>query len=527
MLDIIEYAKDEYAFPSLIVLGCFDAIHAGHRELFKKAKLQAKINGLDLGVMMFRDGKGGRQVYSFEERVAMLAPFNVKFVLVIDFTPEFKEIAPLDFLAAIEDKINVKAYMSGKDFRFGKGAKGKSSTLKNYAEDEDNGVWYMPVKDVMCEGEKISTTLIKRCLEEGDVRRAGRLLGENFYVEGTVVHGARRGAALLGFPTVNIKYPEWKYPVRQGVYKVTVGIDGGTYLGIANFGGRPTFGDEEELLEVHIKDFEGDLYGKTLKVGFVGYMRSVRRFADPAELAAQLTEDKAALGLSEEQFFARYPLEEAAESSAQPQAEQIEGECVPAQQVSCGGPAPEAASQPINEDTAQPAMEQSADIGAASMCEMVAEIPPAWLLLSETVAGEDIPVTPSEPAEGIEEDIAPSEEIIEEAAQIQSADVIEEVVEESAEPQPEEIEETAEPQPEEAVEEAAEPQPEEAVEEAAEPQSEEVVEETAEPQPEEVIEETVEPQPEEAVEEAAEPQPDEVAEEGAQPLGDEQVEGND
>ena len=516
MLDIIEYAKDEYAFPSLIVLGCFDAIHAGHRELFKKAKLQAKINGLDLGVMMFRDGKGGRQVYSFEERVAMLAPFNVKFVLVIDFTPEFKEIAPLDFLAAIEDKINVKAYMSGKDFRFGKGAKGKSSTLKNYAEDEDNGVWYMPVKDVMCEGEKISTTLIKRCLEEGDVRRAGRLLGENFYVEGTVVHGARRGAALLGFPTVNIKYPEWKYPVRQGVYKVTVGIDGGTYLGIANFGGRPTFGDEEELLEVHIKDFEGDLYGKTLKVGFVGYMRPVRKFADPAELSAQLAEDKAALGLSEDQFFARYPLEEAAECAAQPQAEQTEGECAPARQVSCGEPAPEAASQQAEEDAAQPAIEQSADIGAASMCEMVAEIPPAWLLLSETVAGEDIPVTPSEPAEGIEEDIAPSEEAGEDAAQIQSADVIEEVVEESAEPQPEE-----------AVEEAAEPQPEEVVEEAAEPQSEEVVEETVEPQPEEAVEETAEPQPEEAVEETAEPQPDEVAEEGLQPLGEEQVEGND
>ena len=82
MLDIIEYAKDEYAFPSLIVLGCFDAIHAGHRELFKKAKLQAKINGLDLGVMMFRDGKGGKPLYSFEERVEMLKPYNVKFVLI-------------------------------------------------------------------------------------------------------------------------------------------------------------------------------------------------------------------------------------------------------------------------------------------------------------------------------------------------------------------------------------------------------------------------------------------------------------
>ena len=164
----------------------------------------------------------------------------------------------------------------------------------------------------------------------------------------------------------------------------------------------------------------------------------------------------------------------------------------------------------------QRASAQSADIGAASMCEMVAEIPPAWLLLSETVAGEDIPVTPSEPAEGIEEDIEPSEEIIEEAA----------------EPQPEEaVEETVEPQSEEVVEEAVEPQSEEVVEEAVEPQPEEAVEEAAEPQPEEVVEEAVEeavePQPEEAVEETAEPQPDEVAEEGAQPLGEEQVEGND
>ena len=78
----------------------------------------------------------------------------------VDFNDEFKKIAPLDFLSEVEDKINVKAYMSGKDFRFGAGAKGKSSTLKNYAEDEENGVWYMSVKDIDLNGEKISTTLI-------------------------------------------------------------------------------------------------------------------------------------------------------------------------------------------------------------------------------------------------------------------------------------------------------------------------------------------------------------------------------
>ncbi|MDE5766348.1 MAG: adenylyltransferase/cytidyltransferase family protein, partial [Clostridia bacterium] len=94
MLNVVEYGKDEYDFPALIVLGCFDALHEGHRELLKKAKLQAKINGLDLGVMMFRDGKGGKLIYSFEERLAILEQFNVKFVLVIDYNEEFKKTEP-------------------------------------------------------------------------------------------------------------------------------------------------------------------------------------------------------------------------------------------------------------------------------------------------------------------------------------------------------------------------------------------------------------------------------------------------
>ena len=339
MLDIIEYGKDEYAFPSLVVLGCFDAIHAGHRELFKKARLQAKINGLDLGVMMFRDGKGGKMVYSFEERLSMLSSFGVKFVLVIDYTPQFKDTAPLDFLAAIEDKVNVKAYMSGKDFRFGKGAKGKSSTLKNYAEDEENGVWYMPVKDVVSNGEKISTTLIKHCLDEGNVSRAGELLGEPFFVEGTVAEGAHRGSEILGFPTVNINYPAWKYPVKHGVYKVTVTVDGEVYGGIANFGGRPTFDDDNIVLEVHIKDFSGDIYGKQVKIGFVGYMRSIRKFADAGALAAQLAQDKAALALSDEQFFASYPLQEGEEAVEQPVTPELEEQCIEPSEIFEGAPA--------------------------------------------------------------------------------------------------------------------------------------------------------------------------------------------
>ena len=291
MLKVIEYGKDEYSFPALLVLGCFDAIHLGHRELIKKAKLQAKINGLDLGVMMFRDGKGGKLVYTFDERLSILETLGVKFVLAIDFNEEFMATAPLDFLATIENYINVKAYMSGKDFRFGAKAKGKASTLKSYAEDDENGVWYMSVKDVLCEGEKVSTTLIKSCLEGGDVSKADRLLGSDFNVTGKVVHGAGRGGEEVGFPTVNIVYPEDKYPVKPGVYKVYSVIDGTKYFGIANYGNCPTFGDDRVALEVYFDGFSGDLYGAVLTIYFVGYIRDIVCFNSVAELSSQLERD--------------------------------------------------------------------------------------------------------------------------------------------------------------------------------------------------------------------------------------------
>ena len=481
MLEIIEYGKDEYAFPSLLVLGCFDAIHVGHRELFKKARLQAKINGLDLGVMMFRDGKGGRQVYSFEERVAMLSAYNVKFVLVIDFTPEFKQIAPLDFLAGIEEKINVKAYMSGKDFRFGKGAKGKSSTLKNFAEDEENGVWYMPVKDVAVDGEKVSTTLVKSCLDSGDVIKAARLLGENYFVEGEVVPGEHRGSGVLGFPTVNINYPDWKYPVKQGVYKVEVEIDGATYPGIANYGGRPTFGDNRVVLEVHISGIDGDLYGKKVKVSFVAYMRDIVAFASPEELSARLALDKAALSLTDEQFAAAYPVtdlsapevvEEVTEEPAPEAAEEVTAEPAPevAEEVA-EDPAPEAveeaAEEPapevveeVTEEPAPAAAEEAAEEPAPEAAEEATEETPVEEQTpteEETPAEEEAPAeeeTPAEEEAPIDEEIPAEEETpAEEEAPIEEETPAEEETPVEEEVPVEEVAPAEEVEPEEALEE--------------------------------------------------------------------------
>lgn len=291
MLETVNYNQDEYGFPCLIVLGCFDALHRGHIELLKKAKLQAKINGLDLGVMIFTEGKGGKQVYTYDERISILEQFNTKFVLKIDFTDEFKKTTASEFLNTIESKINVKAYMSGKDFRFGAGAKGKSSTLKNYAENEENGVWYMPVKDVTYCDEKISTTAIKTMLESGDIVTANELLGRKFSVSGKVVNGAGRGNKILGFPTINLEYPENKVEVKHGVYSVECRIGENCYKGITNYGARPTFGEDKPVLEVHLDGFDGELYGENIAVEFCNYLRDIQKFESAEALKAQLKQD--------------------------------------------------------------------------------------------------------------------------------------------------------------------------------------------------------------------------------------------
>lgn len=290
MLEIIKYNEDEYAFPCLLVLGCFDSIHIGHAELLKKARLQAKINGLDLGVMMFINGKGGRQVYTFEERQKLLEEFNVKFILAIDYTDEFKKTSASEFLTNIESKLNVKGFMSGRDFRFGEGAKGKVSTLKAYAEDEENGVWYMQVKDLTYVGEKVSTSQIKSDIENGNLVKARAFLGRNYSVTGFVIEGANRGKT-LGFPTVNMKYPIEKVEVKKGVYKVKCHVGDEVFIGIANYGARPTFNEQITFLEAYIDGFVGTLYGRSVTIEFVEYIRETQKFESVDDLKAQLVLD--------------------------------------------------------------------------------------------------------------------------------------------------------------------------------------------------------------------------------------------
>ena len=466
MLKIINYNADEYDFPALVVLGCFDAVHIGHQALLKKAKLNAKINGLDLGVMMFADGKGGRQVFTFEERVAMLEQYNAKFILRIDYTEEFKKTSAQDFLENLEQHINLKGYMSGKDFRFGAGAKGKSSTLKKYAEDEDNAVWYEAVKDVALDGEKVSTTLIKQCLEEGKINKASQLLGRQYFVSGEVCEGHGRGKQ-LGFPTANIAYPENKVLVAPGVYGVEAEIDGTAYKGVANCGPRPTFGEDSYTLEVYFEGLSEDLYGKTVTVRFLNYIRGIRKFATAEELAAQIAVDATCIGAPDAAVEEAPAVAAEAPVTEEPAVEEVAEEPV----------SEEVAEEPAAEEVAEQPAEEEIAVAAEEVAETLSEETPAETF-AEVV--EDETETPAqELAIAAEEELA-AEEATEEPATEEAATeepAAEEVVEEPAaeevaeEPAAEEVAE--EPVTEEATEEGSE------AEGAGEDDSEEEDEDTA------------------------------------------------
>ena len=264
---------ERYPSPCTLILGCFDGIHRGHETLVQRAKQ----TGLPVGLMLL-GGKGEKSLFTKEERLSIAEELGVDFCLIVKLD-EVRTTSAEDFLNCILSTINVRCFVAGEDFRFGAGAKGTPLLLASKRET------------VCCpllteEGKKISSTTVRLYIERGEIERANALLFLPFFVMGTVIHGREIGRT-YGFPTANVVYPERKIALCQGVYAVRVG----RFRGIANYGARPTFGDERPLLEVYLDGFSGDLYGQTVKVVFERKIRDIKKFKSKEELKEQLERD--------------------------------------------------------------------------------------------------------------------------------------------------------------------------------------------------------------------------------------------
>jgi len=264
------------------ILGGFDGVHKGHLRLIKRAESLF----LPVGILTINGGKSGGELFTLSERERIFSLENIDFVLEAEFTERFKNMPPAEFLKFILERINVKAFICGRDFRFGKNAEGDGKFIADFTA--------LPVyiEDIALDenGEKISSGTLKKYIAEGNLSRANSLLAHDFFVSGKVLHGREDGRK-MGFPTANMAYPEGKVKLQRGVYASNLFLGGKRYKGITNFGAAPTFGVERELIETYIDGFSGDLYGKELNVYPVVKIRGIEKFPSVEALKNRLEAD--------------------------------------------------------------------------------------------------------------------------------------------------------------------------------------------------------------------------------------------
>ena len=279
----------------VIALGYFDSVHVGHRKVIEKGvNLSKQLNCKPVvftfdGNLRSAIGKGDKKfVYTTSERKTIFQEMGVCDVFYAPVTKEFLGLSHGEFLQYVNQVFNVKGYVCGKDFRFGKGGEGNVDYLSEYAKSKGQR---LEIADILMVGEKkVSTSLIKEILSNGDVASANKLLGKNYFITGNVFEDRKVGSK-IGFPTVNIKIDKDKQCLKNGVYHGAILISGEWKKVVINYGARPTFDNAEVLTETYLDGFNGDLYGKKLKVEFIRYLRDIQKFDTVEGLQAQLTID--------------------------------------------------------------------------------------------------------------------------------------------------------------------------------------------------------------------------------------------
>lgn len=295
-MKIIEFGT-EYKTPLAVALGFFDCIHNGHSLLVRTAKEYARENadvGVKSALFTFCNDPsqvlgGEKQIYDFKERSVSLEKLGLDTLVYTRFDNKFASIEPVRFLKNLTEKLNIRAIITGKDYTFGKEAKGNIVLLRNYCSEHQIDLIVKPFEVV--DGKKISTSSMKNLVENGEIQKLNMLLSEPYFMLGEVVH-ARHVGTELGFPTANIKISDSKLKLASGVYSTVLSVDGKQYMSMTNVGAKPTFDIENFSIEAFILDFNGDLYGKTVKLSFISRMRDIVRFSSAQELKNQLIRDE-------------------------------------------------------------------------------------------------------------------------------------------------------------------------------------------------------------------------------------------
>jgi len=283
---------------SILLIGNFDGLHLGHQKLFKLAEKYSKKHKVKFGVltfdplpvMFFNKKLTNYRITSNLQKNLLFEKAGVDFVIVSRFNKSFSKISADNFIKKIiVKKINPNFIFVSNNFKYGFRRSGNVAKLIS----KENIYNYKIIKPSPLKKRKkiISSTLIRKLLQKGELKNANKLLGRNWSIIGVVQKGRRIGKK-LGVPTCNIDIKNYVI-AKPGVYSVRVKVNNSNkiFKGIANLGYRPTFGEKKILLEVNLFNFSGNLYNKSLNVSFYSFIRSEKKFNDHQDLIKQIEKD--------------------------------------------------------------------------------------------------------------------------------------------------------------------------------------------------------------------------------------------
>ncbi len=275
-----------------VTIGKFDSFHLGHQLLIKDIIRASHESGLTPKILKLSVIKAGIMSRAEEEAFLMESypDIYVDNIDYIDFTPEFMKLSPEEFVRDIlKERFKAEYAAVGTDFQFGYNRSGDVNILKQLGTAY--GITVNVIDKLRVNGEIVSSSNIRACLEGGDMQHASLLLGRAYKLSGIVEGGKKLGRS-LGYPTINLGYDEGKLLPRYGVYASRVIIDDKQYSGITNIGIRPSLDDgDRPTVETFIYDFSGDIYGRKVDVIPLFYVREERHFASLEELTCQITKD--------------------------------------------------------------------------------------------------------------------------------------------------------------------------------------------------------------------------------------------
>lgn len=291
-----ELARFSPGRDMLLTVGVFDGVHRGHKHLISRLLGQAGQGNLLSGVVTFyqhpEEMLSPRVRLPFltdiEERASLLKNEGVDVIIPLSFTAELARLSARQFVSLLRKHLRMCGLVIGSDFALGKGREGDTDTLRELGRDMNFSVTVVP--PLVLNGEVISSTAVRKALAAGDMSKAQELIGRPFSLQGKVVTGAGRGGG-LGFPTANLEVGSERVLPPDGVYAGRAYINGKTYQSMANIGQCPTFGGCERTVEAYLVDYQGDLYGRELKLDIIARLRDEKKFDTVEALREQVAED--------------------------------------------------------------------------------------------------------------------------------------------------------------------------------------------------------------------------------------------